>query len=244
MRVEAVVKVGGSLLGDARLRALVGVLGELSRTRSLVVVPGGGPFADSVRCASAVLDPGPSAAHWMAILAMDQHAHLLAGLLPASRLVESPGGIAEAVAAGALPILAPSAWLRAADPLPHGWHVTSDSIAAWVAGRVSAERLVLLKALDGVPNPEGGILTQVELGSPGLRKIVDGYFTRAKPPGLETWILSGHHPERLAELLSDGRTHGTQIGRGRSPNGGHARGRHSPSRHDPPRRRSRARPGE
>jgi aspartokinase-like uncharacterized kinase len=210
--IEAVVKVGGSLLADGTLSALLCSLGELSRTRGLVVVPGGGPFADAVRGACSLYDPGASAAHWMATIAMDQHAHLLAGLLPASRLAENAEGIAQAVAAGELPVLAPFAWLRAADPLPHGWHVTSDSIAAWVAGRLSARRLVLLKALDGVPDPRGGVLPAVDLGSPALRGIVDEYFARAKAPGLECWILNGHHPERLAELLSDGRVLGTRIG--------------------------------
>ena len=39
-----------------------------------------------------------------------------------------------ALSAGHVPVLAPSRWLREADPLPHAWTVTSDSIAAWVAG--------------------------------------------------------------------------------------------------------------
>ena len=62
---------------------------------------------------------------------------------------------ASAVADGRLAVLAPFRWLRAADPLPHGWHVTSDSIAAWVAARLAARRLVLLKSLEGAPGPGG-----------------------------------------------------------------------------------------
>jgi len=30
-------------------------------------------------------------------------------------------------------------------------------------------------------------------------------------PGLECWVLSGREPERLAELLRDGRTRGTRL---------------------------------
>ena len=48
--------------------------------------------------------------------------------------------------AGRVPVLAPSRWLREADPLPHSWDVTSDSIAAWVAGQAGASTLVLVKA--------------------------------------------------------------------------------------------------
>ena len=42
-------------------------------------------------------------------------------------------------------VLAPSRWMRAADVLPHDWDATSDSVAAFVAGALDAERLVLIK---------------------------------------------------------------------------------------------------
>ena len=36
------------------------------------------------------------------------------------------------------------------DALPASWHVTSDSIAAWVADQAGAGRLVLVKEVDGL----------------------------------------------------------------------------------------------
>jgi 5-(aminomethyl)-3-furanmethanol phosphate kinase len=212
--MEAVVKVGGSLLAGESLPALLTTLGELAKTHRLLVVPGGGPFADAVREACSGHDPGTSAAHWMAILAMDQHAHLLAGLLPSARLTTGPDEIARVQAEALLPVLAPFRWLRGADPLPHGWHVTSDSIAAWVAAQLPARRLVLLKSLEGVPGPSD-VLAEVPLRSPSLAGVVDDYFERAVEPalarGLECWVLSGREPRRLAELLTDGRTRGTRL---------------------------------
>ena len=211
MTVDAVVKVGGSLLASGSLPSLVTTLGELARSHGLVVVPGGGPFADAVRGACSLHDPGASAAHWMAILAMDQHAQLLAGLLPAARLVTGPDEIAKVLAEGLLPVLAPFRWLQAVDPLPHGWHVTSDSIAAWVAARLSARRLVLFKSLEGVPGTCGDIVAEAPLRSSALAGIVYEYFERAVEPGLESWVLAGREPQRLAELLRDGRTRGTRL---------------------------------
>ena len=80
-RPEAVVKVGGSLGARPRtLRRLMSTLAVLARRHPLVVVPGGGPFADQVRRADRRFGLGDSPAHWMAILAMDQYAHLLASL--------------------------------------------------------------------------------------------------------------------------------------------------------------------
>ena len=49
------------------------------------------------------------------------------------------------LAAGRVPVIAPYRWLREADPLPHSWDVTSDSIAAWLASALGAARLVLVK---------------------------------------------------------------------------------------------------
>jgi 5-(aminomethyl)-3-furanmethanol phosphate kinase len=209
--MTTVVKVGGSLLTGESLPSLLTTLGELARTYRLVVVPGGGPLADAVRRTCSLHDPGASAAHWMAILAMDQHAHLLAGLLPTARLTTGPDEIASVQDEGLLPVLSPFRWLRAVDPLPHGWHVTSDSISAWVAARLSARRLVLLKSLPGVPGASGDVLPEVPLSSPALAGIVDGYFERAVEPGLECWVLSGHEPQRLCELLREGRTRGTRL---------------------------------
>jgi aspartokinase-like uncharacterized kinase len=208
---DAVVKVGGRLLTSGRLSSLLTTLGELARTYRLAVVPGGGPFADAVRGACSLHDPGASAAHWMAILAMDQHAHLLAGLQPAARLVTDQDEIAKVQDEGLLPVLAPFRWLQAVDPLPHGWHVTSDSIAAWVAARLSARRLVLLKSLEGVPGTGGDIVAEAPLRSPALAGIVDEHFERAVEPGLECWVLSGREPERISELLREGRTRGTRL---------------------------------
>ena len=209
--MDVVVKVGGSLLESGSLPSLLTTLGELARTHRLVVVPGGGRFADAVRRACSLHDPGASAAHWMAILAMDQHAHLIAGLLPTARLTTGPEEIERVLAKGLLPVLSPFRWLQVVDPLPHGWHVTSDSIAAWVAARLCAHRLVLLKSLEGVPSASGDVLAEAHLRSPALAGIVDEYFERAVEPGLECWVLSGREPHRLCELLSDGRTRGTRL---------------------------------
>ena len=68
-----VVKVGGGLLGhDGSLDAVLSALTEMARDERLVIVPGGGPFADAVRAQDAVSTLSDDAAHWMAILAMDQ----------------------------------------------------------------------------------------------------------------------------------------------------------------------------
>jgi 5-(aminomethyl)-3-furanmethanol phosphate kinase len=162
--VELVVKVGGSLLkSPADLDRVLSAFGSASRDRRLLIVPGGGPFADAVRAADERLHLSDDAAHWMAILAMDQYAHVLAERMNGSMLVDDLKAVDAALAAGRIPVLAPYRWLRDADPLPHSWDVTSDSIAAWIAGAVGARELLLIK-------PPGTV------GS-----AVDAYFGRTLP---------------------------------------------------------------
>jgi len=175
-RLDTVVKVGGALLSAANapapLDAVVRALeSAVARGDSLAVVPGGGPFADAVRRVDTALGMSRDAAHWMAILAMDQHALLIASRTTHARLVEHPAEISGALLHGRLPVLAPYRWLRARDPLPHTWDVTSDSIAAWVAGDLEARRLVLVKPV---------VADQSTL--------VDPYFERALPNGLRVVI--------------------------------------------------------
>jgi 5-(aminomethyl)-3-furanmethanol phosphate kinase len=186
------------------------VLGTLARTRTLVVVPGGGPFADAVRRADRRFRLDDSSSHWMAILAMDQYAYLLAALAQGVRLVWTP----EQIASGRLNVLAVSAWLRAVDPLPHSWTVTSDSIAAWVARRLRAKCLVLLKDVDGqfdrAPDQRGARLLP-RVARARLRGIVDAHFAEALGRRLPCWVVNGRRPERLVALLKTQSTHGTQV---------------------------------
>jgi aspartokinase-like uncharacterized kinase len=167
-----VVKVGGGLAAVPHvLQRVAQTIARTAAARRLVVVPGGGPFADAVRAFDAIHGLSPSAAHWMAILAMDQYAVALADKIPRARLVEDGPGIRSALAGGAIPILAPSRWLRAADELPHSWEVTSDSLSAYLATLLGADELILVKPVGGGP------------------ELVDAHFARALPAGLRWRVV-------------------------------------------------------
>jgi aspartokinase-like uncharacterized kinase len=172
--IDVVVKIGGSLLSlDGALERTLAALEQLAPRRSLIIVPGGGPFADVVRSIDRQHALSPDDAHWMAILGMEQYAILLASRLRSSELVHRRGEIARALAHERIPVLAPYRWLREADPLPHSWDVTSDSIAAWVARELDARQLILIKPPAHRPH-----------------LVLDRYFDRARPPALEYSIVT------------------------------------------------------
>jgi aspartokinase-like uncharacterized kinase len=210
VRPDAVLKVGGSLSRrPGRISRLMAALAALAPPRTLLVVPGGGTFADRVRRADHRFALDPSSSHWMAILSMDQSAYLLRHLAPRARVIRHP----EEIGIGQLNVLAPSAWLLRADPLPHSWGVTSDSIAAWVARALRARLLILLKSVDGVPRPARGGLARIRVRATGrqLGGVVDEHFARVFGAPLSCWIVNGAHPERIAALLTTGETYGTEV---------------------------------
>ncbi len=191
--VDTVVKIGGGVLvHPGHFDAAVAAIAASSRQQRVLVVPGGGLFADAVREADRRLRIDDTTAHWMAVLAMDQYAHLIASRLAGGVLVTDRRDIAGAIEAGRIPILAPYRWLRAADPLPHSWDVTSDSIAAWFAGELGATRLVLVKPAGA----SGGNLT-------------DAYFSRALPAAVTSAVVGADQIEALTAAL--GRTNAAPV---------------------------------
>jgi aspartokinase-like uncharacterized kinase len=176
-----VVKLGGGLAAiPGALDAACAAVADLARRHRVVVVPGGGPFADAVREFDRREGLEDDAAHWMAILAMDQYAHALAQRIARAVLVEEPGSIGPVVGAGRPAVLAPYRWMRSADVLPHSWDATSDSVAAFIAGALDAAHLVLVKPRDRPPG-----------------EMVDRCFLQVLPADLP-WTAIGW--ERLDEL--------------------------------------------
>jgi dihydroneopterin aldolase len=85
------------------------------------------------------------AAHHMALLAMEQYGCALASLLPGLALADSIQAFSRALREGALPVWLPTRMVLQAEDVPWSWEVTSDSLAAWLAGRIGASRLLLVK---------------------------------------------------------------------------------------------------
>ena len=188
-----VVKVGGSL--SLNIREIIPALRASPRT--LLIVPGGGQFADAIR-RMAVDD---DAAHWMAIAAMEQYGWMLASYgLPTTDILANPKMTS---------VFLPYSTMRQSDPLLHSWNVTSDTIAAWVAKTLCTD-LLILKSVDGIM--ARGIL-QDHLTGPVDSDSVDSCFIpfviKNKIP---TQVLNGTHKERVEQFLAGEQVLGTCIG--------------------------------
>ena len=125
----AVVKIGGSLaLYPEKLRVLCAKLSEASKKHKIIVVPGGGEFADVVRNVDKQFKLSREVSHRMAILGMDQYGLLLSDLITLSCVVNQPENVESIWDLGKLAIFLPSIYMLNKDTLEKSWDVTSDFI--------------------------------------------------------------------------------------------------------------------
>ena len=180
-----VVKVGGGLLRDEGLEGLRQACAEvtsIASRRPVLVVPGGGPFADAVRAVDARVGLADDVAHVLAMRAMDQLGVLLAPMLPGAEAVS------DLIPPRALGLLAVAPAFTGRPGVPASWAVTSDSLAVLAAGAIGADEAILLKPVAGVvatwpsddPPVAGLTADQLEaLHANGGGSAVDAYLPEA-----------------------------------------------------------------
>ncbi|MCG8057903.1 MAG: hypothetical protein JAY94_19650 [Candidatus Thiodiazotropha endolucinida] len=188
-----VVKFGGSLFDADNLKNWLALFANHS---SLIIVPGGGPFADQVRLAQRQFGFDDSTAHGMALQAMEQYGRMLCGMQPGL----SPAGDAETIyrtlERGDTPVWMPLRMALSDDKIEQNWQVTSDSLAAWLAGQLGIDKLLLIKSVEIGSN---------QLTSDWLQnnQIVDSKFAdyvRKYDP--QTWLLGRMDLVDFDRLLS------------------------------------------
>lgn len=140
-----IVKLGGSLCQDPLLADWLDELSALGGGR-VVIVPGGGDFADAARLAQAEWRFDDVSAHNMAILGMGQFAFMLKGMCPDLVLASDEQALVDAVRSGRVALWMPLALLRRDADEITSWDVTSDSLSLWLANRLNAERVILVKS--------------------------------------------------------------------------------------------------
>ena len=196
---DAVVKVGGSLQRWRGLPALVRRLASIGREVRILVVPGGGRFADLVRAEQRRLGLEEPIVHGMALRAMDQYGLLIASLAPRAVAIDTLAGAARVAAAGRLPVLLATRILEQERSLERSFRLTSDSIAAFLAGRLRSPRLILLKSVAGPGRP---LRDRSEARRLADRGVVDLLFHLFLPSVAATWILGVRRPDQSADLIA------------------------------------------
>ncbi|MDR3637463.1 MAG: uridylate kinase [Isosphaeraceae bacterium] len=204
MSVDAVIKVGGSLLDWPELPARLSYYLKERAAERLVIVAGGGAAADVVRGLDRVHGLGEERAHDLALRALDFTAHVLASAVTGLDAVDDEAELSRVWGLARTPVFAPRRLLesdekRSGRALPHTWDVTTDSIAAYVAQRLGAPELVLLKS---APLPRAG-----SAESAARAGLVDAHFPAVAQHVERVFLLNlrapSAEPLRLVRSLDD-----------------------------------------
>lgn len=163
-----IIKLGGSLsYSDALINSL-NVVERVCQGKAVVIVPGGGAFADQVRLAQKHWQFDDPTAHHMALLAMRQMALMFKGLKPGFALAHTISEIQDQLNRQKTVIWSPDSAELDKASIPASWDITSDSLAAWLAKILSATELILIKS--------AAIDTNLSLRQLAERDIVDKAF--------------------------------------------------------------------
>jgi 5-(aminomethyl)-3-furanmethanol phosphate kinase len=189
-----VVKLGGRLEESGTLARWVEAVAAAATP--IVVVPGGGAFAEAVRLAQARQGFDDLTAHNMALLAMQQAGLMLGAMSPRLVPSETEEDIATVLDGGKVPVWLPVRLAGEARDIASDWTLTSDGLAAWLAARIGARAVWLVKSVA----PPSSRTSAAALAKAG---IVDAEFARLV--GLHTldWRILGPGEEGLASCAAD-----------------------------------------
>jgi len=215
--LAAVVKFGGSLLADVNTaKQVAATFGSLPDDQRILVFPGGGPTDNVIEMLARKAGLTGATINPACMRALDQTGILLAALHPALSAVETFAEARAALRAGQIPVLLPGRLILALDVFTRDDIITSDSLGAYFAFLVGAERYVVLTDVDGVFESVQSqrLIRQIstaKLTSMGATSVDRCLGPLLDAVGMAAWVLNGARPERLAELLGGGEPLGTRI---------------------------------
>lgn len=188
-----VVKIGGSLAASADLTRWIEMIAAAGAGR-VVLVPGGGPWADRVREMQRAENLDERTAHRLALRAMEHFGQILVEMNPRLAAAKDGGAIRAALGAGRIAVWMPHDMAIGDSAIPESWEVTSDSLAAWLARELGASRLVLVKSLPAIE-------LQPSLEAMARLGWVDPRFPEFVPPGLEVRVLGKSDLQEAVRLI-------------------------------------------
>ena len=188
-----IVKLGGSFAFSACLMDWIAAIARCAGRA--VIVPGGGPFADTVRAAQPRMGFDDRAAHRMGLLAMEQYGCAIESLHEKLSATDSLDAIRRGLLDKEVPVWLPSRLALDAAEIPHSWDVTSDSLAAWLAGKIAATCLLLVKHVE----PGRGTMRARDLAARGIvDKAFAGFLAASRT---DAFILGPTEHSAMASFL-------------------------------------------
>ena len=204
------VKLGGSLAESGRLQSILDIVGRAGVP--VVIVPGGGAFADAVRQAQSAFHFPDAVAHQMALLAMHQTGLMIAALHPSLTPFETLADLRRILVRDQIPVWLPLKLIQRDARITPNWSTTSDGLAARLAERLGHAGVVLVKSCRVACGTSLAALVRLRVVDPTFAAIVD----RAR---LQWRVLGVGDEKQLASII-EARTRVTSQRRRRPRNAG------------------------
>ena len=146
-------KIGGKIIENhenlrSTLNQFKSLLFEKKKVDNVILIPGGGSYANFVRKLDNKLNIGDNLSHWMAIFAMNCNGIAISERYKEINCISDINELKKNKAS--ISIFLPFDFLYKTNELPHSWSVTSDTIAIYIAYILKLNQCFLIKDVDGI----------------------------------------------------------------------------------------------
>ena len=159
----ALFKIGGTIFEDfENLSSTISQFSQLYEKeviQKIILIPGGGSFANFIRKIYNDLKLTDELAHWMSIISMNYNGIELGKKFPKLEVFEDFNKLKEI--GKSYCIFLPYQFLKENDKLPHSWDVTSDSITLFLAQKFGLNECFLIKDVDGILNEKNQVIKEI-----------------------------------------------------------------------------------
>ena len=217
--MDWVLKLGGSLFPEKAINLCEFIVNQTELGVKILIVCGGGEFANKVRNYNDLLSFSNTANHRSAIMCMDIIGTLLADKVEGLESVNSLEDALKVSEHGKIPVLNSYTLMEDHDPLEHSWRVTSDSIALYISNLLKA-KLLIATDVDGIythdPINDGAKLIDIisakkllNFGETSVDEFLPELLIRYQS---ECYIANGKYPERILSIIKGKSSKYTLIG--------------------------------
>ncbi len=217
---NAVFKIGGKILENSKnLECTISQLKKLYEDNTLqkiIIIPGGGSYANFIRSIDKNLVLGDDLAHWMAIFSMDYNGKDLNRKFPDFECIDDFKKIQSAKRIFC--IFLPFNYLRKNDELPHSWDVTSDSIAIYIANKLNLNECYFIKDIEGIYNKNNEVIKEISTiqyrdlkKSGGLAEIGLNQVNLKKSKPIDSYLLTLLDKYKISCILLNGTLQNSRI---------------------------------
>ncbi|MEO2116923.1 MAG: [5-(aminomethyl)furan-3-yl]methyl phosphate kinase [Methanocaldococcus sp.] len=198
-----IVKIGGSLTYDAEplLKALKNYARE--KNKKIVIIPGGGEFANVVRNIDKTLNISNSLSHKLAIKCMDLIGEVYAEIGDI-KAYDTLFDLKREIEKEKIGILLPSKILLSTDIAEHSWAITSDSLSLYIGKLLDVREVIIATDVDGIYDkfPGGKLLNIINANDiKGSTSVDEKFPILLKKFKMNAYVVNGKYPERVIDIL-------------------------------------------